>query len=113
VQHTLPLLITEGHVNRGLALSLIADLLSANVASRFKIPNKGRIAAGFDADLALVDLKQKHTVAKDDLLYRHKQSPYVGRALTGRVVRTILRGKTIFHDGKITATNGGRLVKPL
>ena len=93
-------------------LPKISDLLSANVAERFKIPGKGRIAAGFDADFALVDLTQQFTVAKGDLLYRHPQSPYVGRALTGRVVRTILRGKTIYKDGKITATSGGRLIKP-
>jgi allantoinase len=112
VQHTLPLLITEGHINRGTTLAIIADLLSANVAARFKIPNKGKIAFGFDADFALVDLKQKFTVAKADLFYRHPQSPYVGRALTGRVVRTILRGQTIYKDGKITATGGGKLIKP-
>ena len=112
VQHTLSLMLTEGRVNRGIALPFIANLLSANVADRFKISHKGKIAAGFDADFALVDLKQTFTVAKEDLLYRHQQSPYVGRALTGRVVRTIRRGKTIFEDGKITATGGGKLIKP-
>lgn len=112
VQHTLPLMLTEGRVNRGIALPFIANLLAANVAERFQIPNKGKIAVGCDADFALVDLKQTFAVAKEDLLYRHPQSPYVGRALTGRVVRTILRGRTIFKDGKITATGGGRLIKP-
>ena len=128
VQHTLPLLLTcsrqreEAQKNSSQSLptsaatknwlALISNLLSANVADRFKIPNKGKIAAGFDADFALVDLQQTFTVAKEDLLYRHQQSPYVGRALTGRVVRTILRGRTIFHDGKITATGGGKLIKP-
>ncbi len=96
-----------------LPLALIADLLSTNVVTRFNIPNKGRIAAGFDADFALVDLKRKFTVAKEDLLYRHRQSPYEGRALTGRVVRTILRGQTIYKDGKITATGSGKLIKPV
>ncbi|MDD5140217.1 MAG: allantoinase AllB [Verrucomicrobiales bacterium] len=112
VQHTLPLLLTEGRVNRGAALSLITDLLSASVARRFKIPNKGQIAFGFDADFALVDLNQTFTVAKDGLFYRHRQSPYVGRALTGRVVQTILRGQTVFKDGRIVSTPAGRLVKP-
>ena len=128
VQHTLPLLLTEvrqwsadlpigisgeatGPIRRS-ALQLISNLLSTNVARRFQIPNKGKIAVGFDADLALVDLNQSFTVAKEDLLYRHRQSPYVGRALTGRVVRTILRGNTIFKDGKITASGGGKLIKP-
>jgi allantoinase len=112
VQHTLPLMLTEGRVNRQIATSVIANLLSTNVAARFKVPQKGKIAVGFDADLALVDLKQTFAVSKEDLLYRHQQSPYVGRALTGRVLRTILRGKTIFKDGKITATGGGKLITP-
>jgi allantoinase len=112
VQHTLPLLLTDGFANRHIAPSLISDLLSANVAHRFKIPAKGKIAVGFDADFALLDLKQKFTVTKEDLLYRHQQSPYVGRALTGRVVQTILRGKTIFKDGRIASPSSGRLVKP-
>lgn len=112
VQHTLSLMLTEGRVNRGIALPFIARLLSTNVASRFQIPNKGSTEVGFDADLALVDLKQTFAVAKEDLFYRHPQSPYIGRALTGRIVQTILRGKTIFKDGKIISTSAGRLVKP-
>ncbi|TAL05110.1 MAG: allantoinase [Verrucomicrobia bacterium] len=113
VQHTLPLLITEGNVNREVALQSVARLTSFNVAERFNLPPaKGRIVAGADADFALVDLKQKFTVRAEDLFYRHKHSPYVGRALTGRVVRTILRGQTIFRDGKIVSPPVGRLVKP-
>jgi allantoinase len=112
VQHTLSLMLTEGRVNRGLALPFIANLFSANVADRFNLSHKGKVAVGFDADFAFVDLKQTFAVAKEDLLYRHQQSPYVGRALTGRIVRTILRGRTIFKDGKITATGGGQLIKP-
>jgi allantoinase len=113
VQHTLSLMLTEGRVNRSIALSFLANLFSANVADRFKIPHKGKIAAGFDADFALVDLKQTFAVAKEDLFYRHQQTPYVGRALTGRVVQTILRGETIFKDGKIVGAKKGRLIKPI
>lgn len=127
VQHTLPLLITNWKtphpsplpVGRGEggdtanALAMIARLTSFNVAERFNLPKtKGRIAVGADADLALVDLKAKFTVRGEDLLYRHRQSPYVGRALTGRVVRSILRGTTVFQDGKIVSQPIGRLVKP-
>lgn len=113
VQHTVPLLITEGYVNRQVALSHIARLTSFNVAERFSLPRaKGRITVGADADLTLVDLDAVFTVRGGDLLYRHKHSPYVGRALTGRVVRTILRGQTIFNEGKIVSPPAGRLVKP-
>lgn len=114
VQYTLPLLLTEGAVARDLALSLIAQLTSFNVAQRFGLPpTKGRLEVGADADLALVDLRQAFEVHAEDLFYRHKLSPYFGRALTGRVVRTILRGRTVFHDGRILGQPEGRFVEPL
>ena len=131
VQHTLPLLLTgssrgsEAQIPKSkssrslltsadtnVPLPLIANLLSTNVARRFKIPSKGQIAVGFDADLALVDLRATFSVRKEDLFYRHPQTPYVGRALTGLVIQTILRGRTVFKDGKIVAAPSGRLVKP-
>lgn len=109
VQHTLPLLLPH----YGTALSHLSSLLSRNVATRFALPaTKGRIETGCDADLALVDLHAEFEVKLDELFYRHRQTPYAGRKLRGLVVRTLLRGRTIFHDGKIVATPAGRLIKP-
>jgi allantoinase len=113
VQHTLPLLF-EGRNRSGFSLGQIAQLTSFNVAERFRLPKtKGRLAAGADADLTLVDPAQSFPFRPQGLYYRHKQSPYLGRPLTGRVVQTILRGRTIFKDGKIVGTNRGQLIKPL
>ncbi|MEO6036657.1 MAG: allantoinase [Verrucomicrobiota bacterium] len=112
-QHTLPIFISAGHVDRNIALPLIARLTSFNVANRFRLPaSKGRLAIGADADFALLDLRQDFDIRAEDLIYRHKQSPYVGRRLHGKVLRTILRGRTIFNDGKIAAKPIGQLVKP-
>jgi allantoinase len=129
-QHTLPLLLTEGYAYRDVALPLISRLLSFNVAQRFGLPaSKGEIKIGADADLALVDLNKGFipgivqagwtsyspipVIVSDDLFYRHKQSPYLGRKLRGRVEQTLLRGQTIFKDGKITSKGLGQLVRPL
>jgi allantoinase len=113
VQHMLPLLITEGNVQRAMALPLLAGLLSLNVLTRFRLaPDRGRIAVGALADIALVDLAERFDVKADDLHYRHRHSPYIGRKLTGKVVQTILRGQTIFKDGKIVSKPIGRLVRP-
>jgi len=112
-QHLLPLLITLGHFERQADLCLLARFTSANVARRFKLPaSKGRIAIGGDADLALVDLDKSFDVRAEDLHYRHRQSPYVGRRLRGSVGRTLVRGRTVFQDGKIVAQPQGRLVRP-
>ena len=113
VQHTFPLLL-DGGTQRHVALSLIASLTSFNVAKRFRLPKtKDRIEVGADADLAMLDLAQGFTVRAEDLFYRHRQSPYTGRTLTGRVVQTILRGTPIFTDGKIVGANRGQLIRPL
>ena len=107
-QHLLALLAT-----RGLEPEMIAQLTSGNVAKRFGLPeNKGRIATGCDADLAIIDLGAEFEVKRDDLLYRHRQSPYVGRRLRGATRRTLVRGQTVFKDGRITGTPSGRLIHP-
>ena len=112
IQQTLPLLVTEGHVQRSVALPLVARLTSFNVAERFELPaTKGRIALQADADLAVVDLQRSFEVRAADLFYRHPQTPYLGRALTGKVVRTILRGQTVYQNGHIVSKPMGRLVR--
>ena len=86
-QSTLELLLGE------LAPETLARLLADAAAARFGIVRKGRVAVGFDADLALVALDSPYTLRAEDLRSRHKLSPYVGRAMVGRVVRTLLRGR--------------------
>jgi allantoinase len=93
-------------------LPQIAALTSTNVAKRYAIENKGEIRVGFDADLALVDVKACYELRKEHLHDRYKLSPYVGRLFHGLVRRTIVRGETIFVDGKIASKPIGRLIKP-
>lgn len=114
VQHMLPLLITEGHVKRGMAMEHLAQLLSFNLVTRFQLPtDRGRISVGAQADIALVDIRGSFEVKSDELFYRHRHTPYFGRKLTGKVVQTILRGQTVFKDGKIVSKPFGRLVRPI
>jgi allantoinase len=112
-QHTLALLLTEGHHERGLPLRDISDLTAGFPAWRFGIGSrKGRLAEGYDADIALVDLDAGYEIGAEDLMYRHQQSPYVGRRAQGRIVQTIVRGNTVFRDGEIVGKAVGRLVVP-
>jgi allantoinase len=111
-QSLLQLLLTQGYVERDLPLETIARVTSEYPAARFRLPNKGRIAIGADADLALVALHDEAVLQASDLFYHHQHSPYVGRKLRGRVAQTILRGVTIYRDGWIVSPPIGRLITP-
>jgi allantoinase len=104
-QHLLSLLVGK------IPPEQLAKLTNENIAQRFAIAEKGGIAVGKDADLSIVDLNEFDLVARQSLHYRHKQSPYLGRKLP-RISRTILRGQTIYHDGKVAAQPIGRFVRP-
>lgn len=111
-QSLLNVVLDEGYHRRGLPLVEIAALLSARVAGRFGFAEKGRLEVGRDADLTLVDLGGIATTRRQDLFYRHKISPYLGRAFRGRVIRTVVRGITVFRDGKVVSEPVGKLVRP-
>ena len=111
-QTMLPLLLSEGHLARGLELDLITQITSGYVAGRFRLTGKGRLEPGADADLVLVDLTASGTLTADDLQYRHRHSPFVGRTLNAGVVRTLVRGQTVFADGRIIGPPAGRLLIP-
>ena len=114
VQTTLPVLLTEGVHRRGLPLPSLVRLTSANPARRFGLyPRKGTLAVGADADVAIVDLEQEWTLDAGELKTRWPISPFVGRALRGRVDATIVRGRLVCRDGEIVAEPGhGRRVLP-
>jgi allantoinase len=112
-QSLLQLLLTEGYDKRHLPLPVIASLTAENIARRFGLlASKGRLAPGADADLVLVDMQSRSQLQANDLFYRHKHSPYVGMMLRGKIVRTLVRGKTVFLEGKIVSAPLGRLLTP-
>ncbi len=108
-QHLLPLLIDA---RERISLPEIARLTSENVAERFRISAKGGLKIGKDADFTLVDPAAEETIRAEALHYRHRHTPYLGRRLRGRIVRTILRGQTIFDNGNLGPRPASRLVRP-
>jgi len=96
---------------RGVSLAAVASLTATAACERFGLSAKGRLEPGFDADLALVDLRHESVLAADDLLYRHPHSAFVGAPLRGRVVQTLLRGQVVIRDGVVAAgPRHGRLI---
>src|SRR5699024_1439304 len=102
-QSTLNILLTEGHFKRNVPLEKIVQVAATNPAKIFKIENKGDIKEGYDADITIVDLDESFVLEKDDLLYRHQHSPYVGNEYKGNVKTTIVNGNVVYENGEIVA----------
>jgi allantoinase len=105
-QTTRTILLAEGR----LPLTAVAAITAGSAAHRFRLGGKGDLAVGGDADLAIVDLGHEWQLRAEELRYRHRISPYVGRRLRGRIVRTMLRGRTVHRDGELVGPPAGRLV---
>lgn len=115
-QHGFALLLSEALSRRPaeVALPRLSALLSTNVARRFRVDgSKGRLAEGLDADLTLIDTATEHHLSNGDLFYRHRQGPYDGRRSRVGIARTIVRGRTVFSQGRIApGPSTGHLVRP-
>jgi dihydroorotase len=73
----------------------------------FRLRSKGEIRVGLDADLVLVDLETEYEVRDEDVLSLVGWSPYAGRRLKGKPVHTLVRGATVYADGKVVGAKGG------
>ena len=115
VQTMLPVLLTEGVHRRGMPLTALVRMTATNPARIFGLyPRKGAIVPGADADLVVVDPERVWTLEADQLMSRNRYSAYVGTVFRGAVERTLVRGETVYLDGKVTMQPGfGQLVRRL
>ena len=73
----------------GLPLARLAELMSTAPAGILGLSDHGRVAVGFAADLALVELDTPYTVDKNALHSKSHNCPYHGTQLFGRVDMTL------------------------
>ncbi|MGE0501363.1 MAG: dihydroorotase [Rhizobiaceae bacterium] len=110
VQTLVPLMLD--HVNAGrLSIERLVDLTSHGPQRLFGIARKGRIAAGWDADFTVVDLKRRHVIANAEQGSRAGWTPHDGREVTGWPVGAIVRGTRVMWDGAIVTAGQGQAVK--
>lgn len=110
VQTLVPIMLD--HVNAGrLSLERFVDLTSHGPQRLFGIRNKGRIAAGYDADLTVLDLKRRETIKNSWIESRCGWTPYDGVTVTGWPVGTFVRGRKVMWDGEILGAAAGEPVK--
>ncbi|MBI4182366.1 MAG: amidohydrolase family protein [Proteobacteria bacterium] len=96
----LAIMYTEMVSKRGYGLPKFVDMVSSNAAKIMGLyPRKGAIAAGSDADITVLDPKQKRTVSSAHL-HETDYTPWEGREVTAWPAMTILRGKVVVEDGQ-------------
>lgn len=109
-QTLVPLMLD--HVNAGrLSILRFVDLTSAGPARIFGIAAKGRIAAGYDADLTVVDLKRRQTITDGWIASRAGWTPYDGMTVSGWPVGTLVRGRKVMWEGSLTGPARGERVR--
>jgi dihydroorotase len=100
VQTLVPIMLD--HVNAGrLSLERFVDLTSHGPQRLFGLRGKGRIAAGYDADLTIVDLGRTETITDGWIHSRSAWTPYHGTKVKGWPVGTVVRGRRVMWDGAI------------
>lgn len=105
IQHQLPLLLDAVHRGK-LSIERAVELTAEGPAQTFGLENKGRIAVGSDADIAIVDLKQAWTITDDTVESRIGWTPYNGREIVGQVDRTYVRGIEVYREGEVVGVPG-------
>jgi len=110
VQTLVPIMLD--HVNAGrLSLARFVDLTSAGPARIFNMACKGRIAAGYDADFTVVDMKRSETIRNEDNASRAGWTPYDGVKVKGWPVGTFVRGQRVMWQGELATPSQGEPVR--
>lgn len=106
VQTLVPVMLD--HVNAGrLTLQRFVDLTSHGPLRIFGIAGKGRIAAGYDADFTIVDMKKRKIIKDADMQSRAGWTPFHDQEVQGWPIGTIIRArKVMWEDEIIGAANG-------
>ena len=110
VQTLVPVMLEHVHAGR-LSLQRFVDLTSAGPARIYGIAGKGRLAAGYDADLTLVDLKATREITDEDSASRCGWTPYAGMRVTGWPMATVVRGRVVMRDGAVLGSGAGQPVR--
>lgn len=102
IQTIVPLMINA--VSQGkITANQLAAVLSENTAKLYGLyPRKGSVLVGTDADFTIVDMDLEKTIHMEDMYSISKVTAFDGFQVKGFPVQTIVRGRTVMKDGKLT-----------
>lgn len=113
VETRLPILFSEGVMTGRIDLSRFVALTSTNHAKTYGLyPQKGTLAIGADADIAIWDPAERRTIAHADLHDGSDYSPYEGIQVRGWPTTVILGGRIMIEDGVLVGEKSAGQYRP-
>lgn len=110
LQFGLPVMWTNLR-SRGFGLSDLTRLMSAEPAKLAGLnTRKGKLAAGYDADIVVWNPQIDFNTAPEIVQHRHKLTPYSGMDLFGVVEATFVVGDKVFENGRFYGQDFGKLL---
>ncbi|HLJ60036.1 MAG TPA: amidohydrolase family protein [bacterium] len=102
-----PALVTHGVKKRGMSLERLVEISSTNAAKIFGLyPRKGTLTLGSDADFLVTDLDKKRVASASWIKGVSDFNVFEGEALFGFPERTVVRGRTVYHNDAVVANQG-------
>jgi dihydropyrimidinase len=107
VETRLPILFSEGVSKGRITLNAFVALSATNHAKTYGLyPNKGTIAVGADADIAIWDPDRELTISQSLMHGGSDYTPYEGIKVKGWPVSTMVRGRFVVRDGALVGQEG-------
>lgn len=102
----LPLMFNAMVVEQRMSLEDFVALTATGPARAFGLRKKGKLALGFDADIALWDTRQSYVYGANDLHDNVGYNPFEGTKVTGLPVTVLSRGEVVVSNRTITGRAG-------
>lgn len=99
IQQSLPVLLTIA-AEEDIPLTRIASVFSEKASEVYGL-RRGKIKAGYAADIVIFDKDRKFIVRNEDQIYKCGWTPYAGKELQGFIDTVLIDGKEVVKDGKI------------
>ncbi|AMO75527.1 MULTISPECIES: allantoinase AllB [Pseudomonas] len=96
-QNSVDAMFDAAVLKRSISPTILMNALATEPARRFRLPAKGEIALGKDADIAILDPCQSYTVTAAQLHYKNRMSAYEGMRIGCRITHTLVRGHLVYQ----------------
>lgn len=106
VETRLPLLLSEGVLKRRMSLEQFVALSATNCARIYRLPRKGSIAIGADADIVVWDTDCEVRISNDMLHHAADYTPYEGTIVNAWPDFVLSRGEVVVENGKPVSEPG-------